>query len=106
MGQYTVCVCVFLSVCAFLYLTSMSVYVCLSALERLQPINQSATRGSSFSRLARISLLNSNLSVKYSLTGHLAVTDLISDGFYDAGKVCVCMCTIEMDVKQRPLKGM
>uniref|UniRef100_G3ND43 Armadillo repeat containing 3 n=1 Tax=Gasterosteus aculeatus aculeatus TaxID=481459 RepID=G3ND43_GASAC len=75
------------------------------ALERLQQINQSATRGSSFSRLARISLLNSNLSVKYSLTGHLAVTDLISDGFYDAGKVCVCMCTIEMDVKQRPLKG-
>ncbi|XP_077951953.1 armadillo repeat-containing protein 3 isoform X3 [Gasterosteus aculeatus] len=56
------------------------------ALERLQQINQSATRGSSFSRLARISLLNSNLSVKYSLTGHLAVTDLISDGFYDAGK--------------------
>lgn len=34
-----------------------------------------------------ISLLNSNVSVKYSLTGHLAATDVIGDGFYDAGKV-------------------
>ncbi|KAM8823750.1 armadillo repeat-containing protein 3 isoform 2-T2 [Spinachia spinachia] len=56
------------------------------ALEMLQQINQSATQRSSFSRLAMISLLNSNLSVKYSLTGHLASTDIISDGFYDVGK--------------------
>ncbi|KAL6097965.1 armc3 [Pungitius sinensis] len=56
------------------------------ALERLQQINQSATHRSSFSRLAMMSLLNSNLSVKYSLTGHLAPTDIISDGFYDTGK--------------------
>lgn len=46
-----------------------------------------------------ISLLNSNLAVKYSLTGHLASTDIISDGFYDAGKVCVY--AIEIYVKQK-----
>ncbi|XP_071341519.1 armadillo repeat-containing protein 3 isoform X2 [Trachinotus anak] len=57
------------------------------ALEMLQEINQSVNRSSSFSKMAMISLLNSNLSVKYSLTGHLASTDIISDGFYDAGKV-------------------
>ncbi|XP_037612299.1 armadillo repeat-containing protein 3 isoform X2 [Sebastes umbrosus] len=58
------------------------------ALELLQEINQSVNRRSSFSKLAEISLLNHNLSVKYSLTGHLASTDVISDGFYDAGKAC------------------
>ncbi|XP_056290596.1 armadillo repeat-containing protein 3 isoform X2 [Pseudoliparis swirei] len=57
------------------------------ALEILQQINQSVNRRSSFSKLAMISLLNSNVSVKYSLTGHLAATDVIGDGFYDAGKV-------------------
>ncbi|XP_038582320.1 armadillo repeat-containing protein 3 isoform X1 [Micropterus salmoides] len=57
------------------------------ALEMLQEINQSVNRKSSFSKLAMISLLNSNLSVKYSLTDHLASTDIISNGFYDAGKV-------------------
>uniref|UniRef100_A0A8D3DAS5 Armadillo repeat containing 3 n=1 Tax=Scophthalmus maximus TaxID=52904 RepID=A0A8D3DAS5_SCOMX len=57
------------------------------ALELLREINQSANRRSSFSELAMISLLNSNLSVKYSLTGHLAFTDIVSDGFYDAGQV-------------------
>ncbi|KAF0028201.1 hypothetical protein F2P81_019288 [Scophthalmus maximus] len=56
------------------------------ALELLREINQSANRRSSFSELAMISLLNSNLSVKYSLTGHLAFTDIVSDGFYDAGQ--------------------
>ncbi|XP_042366739.1 armadillo repeat-containing protein 3 [Plectropomus leopardus] len=58
----------------------------LGALEMLQEINQSVNRRSSFSTLAMISLLNSNLSVKYSLTGHLASTDIITDGFYDTGK--------------------
>ncbi|KAF3836015.1 hypothetical protein F7725_028573 [Dissostichus mawsoni] len=60
------------------------------ALEMLQEINQSVNRRSRFSELAMISLLNSNLSAKYSLTSHLASTDLICDGFYDAGKVCSC----------------
>ncbi len=65
--------------------------VCLRALEMLQKINQSENRRSSFSELAMMSLLNSNLSVKYGLKGHLASTDIISDGFYDTGKVCVCV---------------
>lgn len=56
------------------------------ALEILQEINQSANRRSSFSKLAVNSLLNSNLPVKYSLIGHLASTDMITNGFYDAGK--------------------
>uniref|UniRef100_A0A4W6FP15 Armadillo repeat containing 3 n=1 Tax=Lates calcarifer TaxID=8187 RepID=A0A4W6FP15_LATCA len=56
------------------------------AMEMLQEINQSVNRKSISSELAMISLLNSNLSVKYSLTGHLASTDIINDGFYDAGK--------------------
>ncbi|KAI4806938.1 hypothetical protein KUCAC02_017728 [Chaenocephalus aceratus] len=56
------------------------------ALEMLQEINQSVNRRSRFSELAMISLLNSNLSAKYSLTSHLASTDLICDGFYDTGK--------------------
>uniref|UniRef100_A0A3Q3W2W6 EDR1/CTR1/ARMC3-like peptidase-like domain-containing protein n=1 Tax=Mola mola TaxID=94237 RepID=A0A3Q3W2W6_MOLML len=56
------------------------------ALEMLQEINQSESRRSSFSSLAMTSLLNSNLSVKYSLTDNLTFTDIIRDGFYDAGK--------------------
>lgn len=69
--------------------------VCLRALEMLQEINQSVNRRSRFSELAMISLLNSNLSLKYSLTGCLASTDIITDGFYDVGKVCVqYVCTL------------
>ncbi|XP_034428672.1 armadillo repeat-containing protein 3 isoform X2 [Hippoglossus hippoglossus] len=56
------------------------------AVELLQEINQSVKRRSSFSETAMISLLKSNLSVKYSLTDHLASTDVVGDGFYDAGK--------------------
>uniref|UniRef100_I3KAM4 Armadillo repeat containing 3 n=1 Tax=Oreochromis niloticus TaxID=8128 RepID=I3KAM4_ORENI len=58
------------------------------ALEILQEINQSKTRRNSFSELAVNGLLNSNLSFKYSLTSSLASTDIITGGFYDAGKVC------------------
>uniref|UniRef100_A0A7N6AKN1 Armadillo repeat containing 3 n=1 Tax=Anabas testudineus TaxID=64144 RepID=A0A7N6AKN1_ANATE len=65
------------------------------ALEILQEINQSVNRKSSYSELAMISLLNCNLSVKYSLTGHLASTDVIVDGFYDAGK---SLCTWNSDL--------
>lgn len=63
-------------------------FLCLRALDVLQEINQSKTRRNSFSELAMNSLLNSNLSFKYSLTGYLASTDIITCGFYDAGKVC------------------
>ncbi|XP_058479400.1 armadillo repeat-containing protein 3 isoform X1 [Solea solea] len=56
------------------------------ALEMLQEINMSVNRRSNFSETAMKSLLDSNLSVKYSLTGQLASTNIISDGFYDAGK--------------------
>lgn len=76
-----------------------SVCVCLRAVELLQEINQSVKRRSSVSKLAMTSLLNSNLSVKYSLTGHLSSTDIISDGFYDAGKVSVCVFTNAVNVR-------
>lgn len=76
-----------------------SVCVCLRAVELLQEINQSVKRRSSVSKLAMTSLLNSNLSVKYSLTGHLSSTDIISDRFYDAGKVSVCVFTNAVNVR-------
>ncbi|XP_037549782.1 armadillo repeat-containing protein 3 [Nematolebias whitei] len=58
------------------------------ALEILQEISQSTNRRNSFSDVALISLLNSNLPAKFSLTGQLTSTDNIAGGFYDAGKVC------------------
>uniref|UniRef100_A0A8D3DIV4 Armadillo repeat containing 3 n=1 Tax=Scophthalmus maximus TaxID=52904 RepID=A0A8D3DIV4_SCOMX len=73
------------------------------ALELLREINQSANRRSSFSELAMISLLNSNLSVKYSLTGHLAFTDIVSDGFYDAGQV---RAPLQFTCLHKSLQGM
>uniref|UniRef100_A0A3B4H8N9 Armadillo repeat containing 3 n=1 Tax=Pundamilia nyererei TaxID=303518 RepID=A0A3B4H8N9_9CICH len=81
-----------------LHIACLAVNVCASdeptavemckfgALEILQEINQSKTRRNSFSELAVNSLLNSNLSFKYSLTSSLASTDIITCGFYDAGK--------------------
>ncbi|XP_071398841.1 armadillo repeat-containing protein 3 [Centroberyx affinis] len=57
------------------------------ALELLQEINQSVNRRSRFSELAMARLLDFNLSVKYSLTGRLASTDITTDGFYDVGQV-------------------
>ncbi|XP_068438116.1 armadillo repeat-containing protein 3 isoform X2 [Clinocottus analis] len=77
--------CLAINVCACDVPTAVEMCK-FGALELLQEINQSVNRRSSFSRLAMNSLLNFNLSVKYSLTGHLACTDIISDGFYDAGK--------------------
>lgn len=71
----------------FIQFYGVNVCLCVRALEMLQQINQSVTRSSSYSQLAMTSLLSSNLSVKYSLTGRLASTDIIKDGFYDAGKV-------------------
>ncbi|KAM9337342.1 armadillo repeat-containing protein 3 [Symphorus nematophorus] len=77
--------CLAINVCASDEATAVEMCK-FGALEMLQEINQSVNRRSSFSKLAMISLLNSNLSVKYSLRGHLASTDIIRDGFYDAGK--------------------
>ncbi|KAF7668127.1 hypothetical protein LDENG_00031130 [Lucifuga dentata] len=77
--------CLAVSVCASDEPTSVEMCK-FGALETLQEINQSVSRRSRFSQLAMINLLNSNLSVKYSLTGRLASTDIISDGFYDAGQ--------------------
>lgn len=64
------------------------VLVCFRALEQLQAINQSQNRKSCYSNLAMITLVNANMSIKYSLTGHLSAMDIITDGFYDVGKVC------------------
>ncbi|XP_055086096.1 armadillo repeat-containing protein 3 [Periophthalmus magnuspinnatus] len=58
----------------------------LGALEKLQKINQSESQKTVFSEMAMMSLLNSNLPVKYSLMGFLSPTDHVKDGFYDAGK--------------------
>ncbi|XP_008299591.1 armadillo repeat-containing protein 3 [Stegastes partitus] len=76
-----------LAVCVCASDEPIAVEMCkFGALEILQEISQSVNRRSSFTKLAMTSLLNSNLSVKYSLTGHLTSTDIITDGFYDAGK--------------------
>uniref|UniRef100_A0A671N8V4 EDR1/CTR1/ARMC3-like peptidase-like domain-containing protein n=1 Tax=Sinocyclocheilus anshuiensis TaxID=1608454 RepID=A0A671N8V4_9TELE len=37
--------------------------------------------------LALQKLLDSNLSLKYSLTGHLSASDITTDGFYDPGQI-------------------
>lgn len=102
------CVATIESMGLFLHMSVrlMSEYlrVCFRGLEMLQEINQSENRRSSFSKLAMISLLNSNMSVKYSLTGHLTSTDIISDGFYDVGKVSVCVYASEIHVETRSFK--
>uniref|UniRef100_A0A665WDU4 Armadillo repeat containing 3 n=1 Tax=Echeneis naucrates TaxID=173247 RepID=A0A665WDU4_ECHNA len=79
--------CLTINVCASDEATAVEMCK-FGALELLQEINQSVNRRSSLSQLAMMSLLDFNLSVKYSLTGHLAFSDIINDGFYDAGKVC------------------
>ncbi|KAK7879418.1 hypothetical protein WMY93_030754 [Mugilogobius chulae] len=58
----------------------------LGAMEKLQKINQSESQKTIYSEMAITSLLNSNLPVKYSLTGFLSPSDHVTDGFYDAGK--------------------
>ncbi|XP_035981505.1 armadillo repeat-containing protein 3 isoform X2 [Fundulus heteroclitus] len=78
--------------------TSCAVEMCrLGALQILQQINESGNRRTSFSELAMTSLLNTNLPVKYSLTGHLASTDIITSGFYDAGKVCLGQTVLTLE---------
>nr|XP_033787230.1 armadillo repeat-containing protein 3 isoform X5 [Geotrypetes seraphini] len=56
------------------------------ALEILQEINQSGSRKNYFSEAAQNKLLDSNLSLKYSLMGYLLSCNIIYDGFYDYGK--------------------
>ncbi|XP_027029535.2 armadillo repeat-containing protein 3 isoform X1 [Tachysurus fulvidraco] len=58
----------------------------LGALEILQEINSSLSRKNKFSEAALQRLLDSNLSLKYSLTGCLFPTDITTDGFYDPGQ--------------------
>uniref|UniRef100_W5LNM7 Armadillo repeat containing 3 n=1 Tax=Astyanax mexicanus TaxID=7994 RepID=W5LNM7_ASTMX len=61
----------------------------LGALEILQEINCSLNRRSKFSEVALQRLLDSNPSIKYSLTGWLSHTDITADGFYDPGQARV-----------------
>ncbi|XP_043920496.1 armadillo repeat-containing protein 3 [Protopterus annectens] len=59
----------------------------LGALEILQKINMSASRKSNFSEAAQSKLLDSHLSIKYSLSGYLSSVDIITDGFFDLGRI-------------------
>ncbi|XP_076446526.1 armadillo repeat-containing protein 3-like isoform X2 [Babylonia areolata] len=59
----------------------------MGGLEILQQIQLSSTRQSPFIDGALERLLDSNLSAKYSLTGHLSSLNLIDDGFFDPGQV-------------------
>ncbi|XP_070264386.1 armadillo repeat-containing protein 3 isoform X5 [Myotis yumanensis] len=59
----------------------------LGALEILEEINLSVTRKNKFSEVAYNKLLNNHLSLKYSQTGYLSSSNIISDGFYDYGRI-------------------
>ncbi|XP_021507924.1 armadillo repeat-containing protein 3 isoform X1 [Meriones unguiculatus] len=66
----------------------MSVELCrLGALDILEEINLSVSRKNKFSEAAYNKLLNNNLSLKYSQTGYLSSSNIISDGFYDYGRI-------------------
>ncbi|XP_021049263.1 armadillo repeat-containing protein 3 isoform X3 [Mus pahari] len=66
----------------------MAVELCrLGALDILAEINQSLSRKNKFSEAAYNKLLNNNLSLKYSQTGYLSSSNIISDGFYDYGRI-------------------
>lgn len=60
-----------------------------SALEILREISLSNTRQSGFAKAATECLLDSNLPAKYAITGRLAPSNIIQDGFYDSGQVCM-----------------
>uniref|UniRef100_A0A667G187 Armadillo repeat containing 3 n=1 Tax=Lynx canadensis TaxID=61383 RepID=A0A667G187_LYNCA len=59
----------------------------LGALDILEEVNLSVNRKNKFSEAAYNKLLNNNLSLKYSLTGYLSSSNIISDGFYDYGRI-------------------
>ncbi|XP_061291971.1 armadillo repeat-containing protein 3 isoform X3 [Bos javanicus] len=66
----------------------MAVELCrLGALEILEEINVSVSRKNKFSEAAYNKLLNNYLSLKYSQTGYLSSSNIISDGFYDYGRI-------------------
>ena len=58
-----------------------------SALNVLEELSRSSTRGSVSCNAALAQLLSSNLSAKYRLTGRLDSTDVLTHGFYDMGPV-------------------
>ncbi|XP_057588022.1 armadillo repeat-containing protein 3 isoform X1 [Hippopotamus amphibius kiboko] len=59
----------------------------LGALDILEEINLSVSRKNKFSEAAYNKLLNNHLSLKYSQTGYLSSSNIISDGFYDYGRI-------------------
>ncbi|XP_050008689.1 armadillo repeat-containing protein 3 isoform X1 [Alexandromys fortis] len=59
----------------------------LGALDILEEINLSVSRKNKFSEAAYNKLLNNNLSLKYSQTGYLSSSNIITDGFYDFGRI-------------------
>ncbi|XP_008586155.1 PREDICTED: armadillo repeat-containing protein 3 [Galeopterus variegatus] len=66
----------------------MAVELCrLGALDILEEVNLSVSRKNKFSEAAYNKLLNNNLSLKYSQTGYLSSSNIISDGFYDYGRI-------------------
>ncbi|XP_057643454.1 armadillo repeat-containing protein 3 isoform X5 [Chionomys nivalis] len=72
-------------VCASDELTAVELYR-LGALDILEEINLSVSRKNKFSEAAYNKLLNNNLSLKYSQTGYLSSSNIITDGFYDCGR--------------------
>nr|XP_057916785.1 armadillo repeat-containing protein 3-like [Doryrhamphus excisus] len=79
------CTCTAISVCAKDEPTAVAMCK-FGALEMLHEINQSENSKTKFSEFALNSLIQASLSLKYGLTGYLASTDVITDGFFDAGK--------------------
>ncbi|XP_058153838.1 armadillo repeat-containing protein 3 isoform X2 [Dasypus novemcinctus] len=59
----------------------------LGALDILEEINLSVSRKNKYSEAAYNKLLNNNLSLKYSQTGYLSSSNIITDGFYDYGRI-------------------
>ncbi|XP_015708816.1 armadillo repeat-containing protein 3 isoform X4 [Coturnix japonica] len=57
------------------------------AIDILEEINQSTARRNNFSEAALERLLDNNLSQKYSQMGYLSSSNVITDGFYDYGKI-------------------
>ncbi|OXB56045.1 hypothetical protein ASZ78_005381 [Callipepla squamata] len=59
----------------------------LGALDILEEINLSTGRRNNFSEAALERLLDNSLSQKYSQMGYLSSSNVITDGFYDYGKI-------------------
>ncbi|XP_039088943.1 armadillo repeat-containing protein 3 isoform X1 [Hyaena hyaena] len=84
----------------------MAVELCkLGALDILEEVNLSVSRKNKFSEMAYNKLLNNNLSLKYSVTGYLSSSNIISDGFYDYGRFLNYL-QINPGTKLLPLKDL